>query len=231
MVLRRLALCVVAAAAFAAFQVAQAQPLRGCPEGQAVQSLHPNGTPVGCITVPRPVDLAPLNAAIRALEDSQSSPITRCYIGHFVRRNGTEVRFTVLTFSNGDLHNEAVIDRITVRSSVGQIIHDSGPKAGVPHPLAQGPLPPRDITTVPPGGSFSLSTSDIWGFNPIPGFENAGLELISVHVEVAKGGKPSLVQVSSREIVRDRIVTDGVAASGNERAANSAPCFPVPPQS
>lgn len=143
--------------------------------------------------MPPPVDLAPLNAAMQALEDSLSSPITRCYVAHFVRQHGSEVRFTVFTFSNGDLQNHAVIDRITVRSAIGQVLHDSGPKAGVPHPLARGPVPPRDITTVPPGSTSALSTSDIWGFNPIPGFENAGLEIMSVHVEVAKAGKPSLL--------------------------------------
>jgi hypothetical protein len=52
------------AAAMAAFQGALAQPVRSCPEGQAVQSLHPNGTPVQCVPVPAPVDLAPLMQAI-----------------------------------------------------------------------------------------------------------------------------------------------------------------------
>jgi hypothetical protein len=64
MVLRRFVLCVLAPVALAAFQTAQAQPVRACPEGQAVNSLHPNGTPVQCIPVPPPVDVSGLNQAI-----------------------------------------------------------------------------------------------------------------------------------------------------------------------
>jgi hypothetical protein len=54
---------VFAAAAGLVDQV-QAQPVRSCPDGQAVSSLNPNGTPVQCIPVPPPVNLAPLEAAI-----------------------------------------------------------------------------------------------------------------------------------------------------------------------
>jgi hypothetical protein len=64
MVLRRFVLCVLAPVALAAFQTAQAQPVRACPEGQAVNSLHPNGTPVQCIPVPPPVDISGLKQAI-----------------------------------------------------------------------------------------------------------------------------------------------------------------------
>ena len=39
MALRQLALCVVAAAGFAAFQVSHAQPVRACPDGQAINQL------------------------------------------------------------------------------------------------------------------------------------------------------------------------------------------------
>jgi hypothetical protein len=52
------------AVAMAAFQEALGQPVRSCPEGQAVQSLHPNGTPAQCVSVPAPVDMAPLMQAI-----------------------------------------------------------------------------------------------------------------------------------------------------------------------
>ena len=63
MVLRRFVLCVLAPAALAAFGPAHAQPVAP-PEGQAVNSLHPNGTPVQCIPVPAPVDTAPLELQI-----------------------------------------------------------------------------------------------------------------------------------------------------------------------
>jgi hypothetical protein len=64
MKIRRYAKWGLAAAGMGMSCVALAQPVRGCPEGQAVQSLHPNGTPVQCVPVPAPVDIAPLMQAI-----------------------------------------------------------------------------------------------------------------------------------------------------------------------
>jgi hypothetical protein len=236
---------------------ANAQPVRACPEGQAVNSLNPNGTAVNCVPLPAPVDLAPLQtalaaeaaarqgmdatllgainaetearkAAVQSLQDSLASPATRCYAAHFVRSGGSEMRFTVFTFSNGDTQNPATIERITFRGPHGNVLSDTGPKVGVPHPLAGAPVPPRDITIVPPGGSYFLATSDLWGFNPIP--EVPGTDIISVQVEVSKAGKRSLFQVSARESARDRIQTGPTNfATGAERAANSAPCFAVDP--
>lgn len=62
MILRECVFCVLAAAGFVNF--VQAQAVRGCPDGQAVNSLNPNGTPVQCVPVPPPVNIAPLEAAI-----------------------------------------------------------------------------------------------------------------------------------------------------------------------
>jgi hypothetical protein len=63
MILRQCVFCVLAAAA-GSVNFVQAQPVRSCPDGQAVNSLNPNGSPVQCIPVPPPVNLAPLEAAI-----------------------------------------------------------------------------------------------------------------------------------------------------------------------
>jgi hypothetical protein len=83
---------------------------------------------------------------------------------------------------------------------------------------------------VPAGDSYSLATSDLWAFNSIPAVP--GTDIISVQVEVSKAGKRSLFQVSAREVARDRIQTGPNSFTvGAERAANSAPCFPVDPQS
>ena len=64
MVLRRVLPLVTAAIGVFAFQLSHAQPVRSCPDGQAVNSLHPNGAPVTCIPIPPPANLAPLEAAI-----------------------------------------------------------------------------------------------------------------------------------------------------------------------
>jgi len=61
--LRQCVFCVFAATAGFVNQV-QAQPVRSCPDGQAVNSLHPNGEPTQCIPIPPAVNLAPLELAI-----------------------------------------------------------------------------------------------------------------------------------------------------------------------
>src|SRR4051794_13378050 len=63
MILRQRIFCVLAAAASSA-NLAQAQPVRSCPDGQAVNSLRPTGEPVQCIPIPPAVNLAPLELAI-----------------------------------------------------------------------------------------------------------------------------------------------------------------------
>lgn len=55
-----------AAAALAAAQAAVAQPMNGCPEGQAIQASDPSGKHVRCIPVPPPVDVSGLQAQINA---------------------------------------------------------------------------------------------------------------------------------------------------------------------
>jgi hypothetical protein len=67
----------------AAIQIAFAQPVRSCPEGQAVQSLQPNGTPVQCVAVPAPVDIAPIMQAIvqESAERKQADAELRASIG------------------------------------------------------------------------------------------------------------------------------------------------------
>jgi hypothetical protein len=274
MVLRRFVLCVLAPAALAAFQAAHAQPVRSCPDGQAVQSLNPNGTPVNCVPVPPPVNLAPVNAAIaaeataraaadvqlqanisaeaaarqgmdatllgaiqteaqarqaaiEALQPGAPTGTTRCYAVHFVRNGGDEVHFTVLFFNNGDLQNHAVVERITIRDDLGNTLHDSGPKIGTPHPFATAPIPPLDITNVPPGATFGLSTSDIWGFNSIPQL-GGGTRSISMTAEVTKAGDPKLFTVHARQIARQRVVLPTGATVAAERSNNDSTCFSVP---
>jgi hypothetical protein len=64
MIWRRVLPLVTTAIGLCLFQLSHAQPVRACPDGQAVNSLHPDGTPVTCIPIPPPANLAPLEAAI-----------------------------------------------------------------------------------------------------------------------------------------------------------------------
>ncbi len=246
--------------ALALAQGATAQPMNGCPMGQAMQSSDPSGNNVTCVTIPDvgalqtqlgeritaetnarlemnamlmaaiQEEAAARQAAIQALQEGANSPATRCYAAHIVRSAGTEMRFTVISLNNGDTQNAAVIERLTIRDGDGTVLHDSGPKIGIPHPLAQGTIPARNFTIVPPGAHFAISTTDIWGFGIVPTHAGRGNELISMQVEVSKPGKRSLFQVSSREITRERVLLPtGSFTVGAERAGTMAPCFPVDP--
>ena len=109
MILRQCVFCVLAAAAGFINQV-QAQPVRSCPEGQAVSSLNPNGTPVQCIPVPAPVNLAPLEAAIlqesverKAADDDLRASINETKIAGTYAYSGPQVCLTSTTGFREDL--------------------------------------------------------------------------------------------------------------------------------
>jgi len=108
MILRQCVFCVLAAAGFVNF--AQAQPVRGCPDGQAVNSLNPNGTPVQCVPVPAPVNLAPLEAAIlqesverKAADDDLRASINETKVSGTYAFSGTQVCLTSTTGFREDL--------------------------------------------------------------------------------------------------------------------------------
>lgn len=157
---------------------------------------------------------------------------TRCYAAHFVRFNPAginlnELRQTVIFFNNGDLENPAVIERLTVRGPSGTVLHDSGPKIGVPHPLNTAVTPPQDITTVAPGGTNALGTAVLWGNNDVPGGFAVG-SAMSITVEVSKPGDRKRFVVHARENSREKVLTPaGFFTQGAERTANSAKCFRV----
>jgi hypothetical protein len=58
-----------AAALFTAVQGASAQPVNGCPAGQAIQAADPSGRNVRCVPIP---DVAALQSQIDALRASIS---------------------------------------------------------------------------------------------------------------------------------------------------------------
>jgi len=167
--------------------------------------------------------------------------VFRCHAPHQVRELGpsggattppTELRFTVFSFTNGDLEHAAVIGRLTWRDAFGVVRHDSGPNSptATPHPLVFG----LNITTVPPGGAFTFATTTLWGlahppFAPPPA---SGLGILlpagSMTVEVSSE-RPRRFLVHARETVRQRI-TDPVTAPvsfGEERSSQTARCFRI----
>ncbi len=159
----------------------------------------------------------------------------RCGIAHFVRFGGAEMRTGVVVFDNGDLENPATIERFTILDFFGNVVHDSGPAIGVPHPLNTDFASPVDITVVPPGATYYLLTSHIWDTNPIP-FDptnptlngNERGQALAAVVEVSKEGKPGLFLVHGRNRSRQRLQpSPGVFTQGGELSSNIIQCFPV----
>src|SRR5262245_61782762 len=121
---------------------------------------------------------------------------------HFVRVGGTELRSTTIGFRNLDLVNPTTIERLTIRNSLGEVVHDSGPATGQPLPLRSAcpeDFPAGfDITVVPPGANYGFQTNDIWGGNNIPlspgRLSNYGQDL-SFRIEFSKRGKLDLFMI------------------------------------
>lgn len=159
----------------------------------------------------------------------------RCGTAHFVRNNGAEIRSGVIVFNNADLLNSVTIERFTVFDFFGNVVHDSGPATGVPHPLNTDFATPVDITVVPPGATFYLSTPQLvtggvaWDANPMPLLNgNERGNSISVVVQFSKGGESNLFQVHARTRTRQRVVlSSGAAVQGTELSSNLAFCFRV----
>jgi len=149
-----------------------------------------------------------------------------CNAVHYVRKNVAELRSTSILIRNADLVNSATIERLTIRNVFGNVVHDSGPAAGVPIPLNTDFSPDLDITVVPPGASYYLRTNNIWGNNGLPvsaGNNQAG-QFMSVTVQVSKKGKKSLIYVSTRPRARERLVTQTGVTEGIEHSSDHVPC-------
>lgn len=149
----------------------------------------------------------------------------RCTSPHYIRLGGTELRSSVVVFSNGDLTNPTTMRRFTIRNFFGAVVHDSGPAAGVPHPRNTELTPPVDITVVPPGATFYLATNHIWGVNEVSGGNEQGYTM-SVVVEFSKEGDLDLFSVGGRVRTRQRTQTSpGVFVQGSELTSNLLQCF------
>lgn len=155
----------------------------------------------------------------------------RCGLHHFVRVNGTEIRAGSIRLSNGDLVNSVTIERLTIYDFFGDVVHDSGPAIGVPHPLNTDTTLPTDITVVPPGANYFIRTNHIWGNNPIPDtggkVGNQRGQLMGIVVEFSKSGQRKLFNVASAPRTRQRFFDGQIFREGAETTLDSEPCFDV----
>jgi len=139
MILRQCVFCVLAAAGSVNF--VQAQPVRGCPDGQAVNSLNPNGTAVQCIPVPAPVNVAPLEAAIlqesverKAADDDLRASINETKVSGTYAFSGSQICLSSTTGFREDLSpmpstdpaRAAVVFSATVYTTGFRTFNDDG---------------------------------------------------------------------------------------------------------
>lgn len=154
-----------------------------------------------------------------------------CSASHFVAAGGAEMRSTVVGFRNADLANPATIERLTIRNAHGQIVHDSGPATGTPHPLSLSFPGGLDITTVPPGATYFITTRDLWGLFEVPGSAGPSQGFsMSVTVEYSKPGKAELLSVSTRVRGRERLTSpEGLVSERMEHSSTPGTCVGVKP--
>jgi len=163
-----------------------------------------------------------LSVAQPALADVPNARVV-CGAFHFIRP-GLEIGTTSINFRNADLENEATIERLTIRDSAGDVVWDSGPATGVPHPLNTDYVPPRNFTTIPPGASYYIATNHMWDNNVLPAGNQEGQSLTAV-VEYSKRGDPDLLFVGGSLCVRQ--LTTAGTPSGIEHSRVSATCARV----
>jgi hypothetical protein len=113
-----------------------------------------------------------------------------------------------------------------MRNFFGTVVDDFGD--GTP----DGPIPPHrdvpgtpafNITTVPPGASYYLTTTHIYGFSPFPGVAGGG-NSITATVEFTTTGDPDLVVIAGTLRTRALIVDALGTRQGEERARAVLTC-------
>ncbi len=157
---------------------------------------------------------------------SAATGAVRCTLHHFVRNSGTEFRGSGFVFNNADLNNEVTLERLTIRDLFGDVVHDSGPAIGVPHPLVSDLDPDLDITVVPPGATFFITTRNIFTVNPLPGPDGnqRGFTMSGV-VEFSKAGNPDLFLVHAIPRTRERVLIGGVFRARAEINRHDSECI------
>jgi len=152
----------------------------------------------------------------------------RCTAAHYVRNGEQELQTTAIIFNNGDENNPVTIERITLWSFFGVVVHDSGPAIDIDHPVNDDFDIDNDITVVPPGATYYLRTNHIFGNDAIPpnlGGNKAGSPM-AVVVEWSTKGKSGNFVVHVRRRARERVnLGGGNFGEGAETISADSVCF------
>ena len=171
------------AAAMAAFQGALAQPVRSCPEGQAVQSLHPNGTPVQCVPVPAPVDIAPLMQAI--VQESAER-----------KQADAELRASI--------SESSIVGRYFFTGSQNCVSASLGFNPDFT-PVIPPPPPPGSPFV---GNAVSVASSSVWGFRTLNADNTGTHEVTTLGVNLGGANTVHLVGAFRWRLEADKLVIE-----------------------
>jgi hypothetical protein len=127
---------------------------------------------------------------------------------HTPKTQTAEMFDTAISSRNANLERPADvrITRLTVRDFFGNVVGDFGEAATPATPIPTNKdIPPSfnfDVSTVPPGASYYLTTTNMYGnsFLPTPA---GGGNNISIAVEFTTNGDPELVFVGGSLRVRE----------------------------
>ncbi len=144
---------------------------------------------------------------------------------HTPRAGNTEIADTAISVRNAT-GTDVRITRFTFRDFFGNVAGDFGEGAdpATNLPTNRDFSPPVDVTTVPPGASYYLATSHIFGTTFLPGPAGAGNN-ISITVEFATEGDVDLAFVGGPLRVVELLGGLG-GGRGQEHSRSSIACHP-----
>ena len=173
--------------------------------------------------------LASLVVAFAAVAPVRAASSGKVLCGgvHGPRAGNTELVDTSIGFRNANLNpgHDVHISRLTIRNFFGDVVRDfgdTGPSGTLP-PNTDFPVP-VDVTTVPPGANYYLTTSHIFGTRFIDDNVPAGGgNNISIVVEFTTSGDPDLFLLGGSLRIVELIGGPG-GARGQEHTRSTLDC-------
>jgi hypothetical protein len=178
-----------------------------------------------CLAVVIALFVVPITA-VQA--DARGDARVICGGGHTSKTQTAEMFDSTVSIRNANLEHPADvrITRLTIRDFFGNVVGDFGDAATPAGPIPTNKdIPPSfdfDVTTVPPGASYYLTTTNIYGNNFLPSLPGGGNN-ISIALEFTTTGDPELVVIGGSLRVRELLGGVG-GTQGQEHARLGITC-------
>lgn len=169
------------------------------------------------------ISLALVSIAVTPAQAAKTGKVL-CGGVHGPRAGNTELVDSSIGLRNANLEDAVRITRFTIRNFFGTVVADFGDAGGALPPNTDFPSP-VDVSTVPPGANYYLTTTHIFGTRfinnnvPAGGGNNA-----SILVEFETDGDPKLFFVSGSLRVVELVGGIG-GVRGVEHTRTSLACF------